>query len=138
MFLRVIAALAAFCGATAFAFAEPYDGERPIEWPKYLLVGKSYDATLSCSKLNEEIDKVDIDITALHKAKVRVEDALRLSIDTQNSAGREEGGVLLNTAVSRAGQIYTVGRAQIRESLRIAEARRDHLQSFQGSCQKNS
>lgn len=136
MLLRVIA-VSAFCSFTALAFADPYDGERPIEWPKYLLVGKSYDATLSCSKLNEEIDKVDTDITALHKAKVRVEDALRLSIDTQNSAGREEGGVLLNTAVSRAGQIYTVGRAQVRESLRIAEERRDHLETFRGSCQKN-
>ena len=119
---------------TAAASAGSYYPDPAIVWPTYLLVEKSYDAQLTCPRLASEIAKVESDITLLKRAQVRVEDALRISYDTQGSAGREQGGAMLNTAITRAGFLYTEGREQIRESRRIAEARRDHLQGLTGSC----
>jgi len=118
--------------------ADPYYKDPDIVWPTYTLVSKSYDSTLSCPQLQAEIDKVDADIRLLRHAQDKVEDAMRRSFDTQNSAGREVDGTLLNTAVSKAGSIYTEGREQIRESRRVAELRRSHLGELTASCRKAS
>jgi hypothetical protein len=129
-----ISLLAAAAVLSAPALAGPYYPDPAIVWPTYLLIEKSYDSALSCPKLAAEIDKVSGDISLLAKAQVQVQEALRNSFDTQNSAGREVDGALLNTAYSRAGSLYSEGRMQIRESRRIAEARRDHLKSLEKTC----
>jgi len=123
-----------FLGLFAPAWAGPYYPEAEIVWPTYVLVVKSYDVALSCPQLQAEIAKVDGDIHLLHVAQNRVEDALRAAYDTQGASGREVGGSMLNTAVTKAGGTYTEGRAQIRESARIAQLRRDHLQDLSGQC----
>ncbi|MDR3526782.1 MAG: hypothetical protein P4L57_05845 [Rhizomicrobium sp.] len=133
MMLRRFIVLA-FVGLAAPAGADPYYPAGDIAWPTYLLVTKSYDATLSCGQLQSEIAKVDGDIHLLHVAQNRVEDALRTAYDTQGATGRDVGGAMLNTAVTKAGLIYSQGRDQIRESARLASLRREHLQNLAARC----
>lgn len=135
MFTRGILALGlGFAIFSLPAAADPYYKDPDIVWPTYTLVSKSYDITLTCPKLQAEIDKVEADIRLLNHAQNKVEEAMHRSFDTQNSAGRDVDGALLNTAVSKAGSIYTEGREQIRESRRVAELRREHLQGLASTC----
>jgi len=133
MMLRSFAVLA-LLGLAAPVGADPYYPNAEIVWPTYLLVTKSYDASLTCEQLRVEIAKVDGDIHLLHVAQDRVEDALHAAYDTQGSTGREVGGAMLNTAVTKAGLMYSQGREQIRESARLAALRHDHLKDLAARC----
>jgi hypothetical protein len=124
------------CAAVLWAApvsADPYFKDPDIVWSNYVLIEKPYDTKLSCPRLKAEIAHVESDIRILIKAQRRTEDAIRQAFDTQNSMGRDQGG-FLNTGTSKVAFAYVKGRDQIKESRRIAELRRDHLQSLLPSC----
>jgi hypothetical protein len=123
---------AAFVLCTAVRPAQDDD----IVWPTYLLVEKSYDKTLTCSRLRTEIDRVNADIKTLIKARLMSEKALRQAYDTQSAVGREQGG-FLNTGTAKEAFSYAEAREQIKESRRIAELRRDHLMELLPSCKQS-
>lgn len=106
-----------------------------IVWPTYTLVEKSYDKTLTCSRLQAEIDHVNSDIKMLIKARLMSEKALHQAYDTQSAVGRDQGG-FLNTGTAKVAFSYADAREQIKESRRIAELRRDHLRDLLPSCKQ--
>jgi hypothetical protein len=131
----LLAAGSAFAiGAASFASNSIKFHDDDIIWPTYVLVTKSYDAKLTCTRLRAEIAYVESDIRLLVKARLKAEQALRTSYDTQTSMGREQAGAFLNTATNKAGFSYVEARDQIRESRRVAELRRDHLNELLPNC----
>jgi hypothetical protein len=124
--------IAVLAGATVLAV--PVAAGDDIVWPVYTLVAKSYDTRLTCPQLRAEIGNVEKDIRILTKARRQTEEAIRTMRETQTSMGRDQGGSFLNTGTSKASFEYIEARDQMKESKRIAELRRDHLNGLVPSC----
>jgi hypothetical protein len=123
-------AAAAMLSATAATAAGPMGD---IVWPEYTLVSKPHDAQLTCPQLKAEIDRVDADLTLLHDAQVKAEEAVRIERDMRSPTGR----AMADTSSIRTrdgGVTYVETRGKIKESRRTAQKRYDHLMALVPAC----
>ena len=106
-----------------------------IVWPTYDRVEKPSDPGLGCRALGSEIAQVAADIKLLNHAKVRTEDVLRSAFDMERYAGTTSpGGEHMAGGPVNGKEAYATAREQIVGSLKVAEARRDHLKSLEPAC----
>jgi hypothetical protein len=107
-----------------------------IVWPEYTLVSKPYDEQLTCPRLKAEIDRVDADLSLLHEAQVKAEEAVRIERDMRSPTGR----AMADTSSMRTadgGATYVETRGKIKESRRTAQKRYNHLMELLPSCKES-
>ncbi len=127
--LAVVLLMAAQPGAWA------QQSQSDVVWPTYDLVEFPSDTKLGCDALAAEITHVGADIRMLNKAKLRVEDILHSAFDMERYGGsRGPGSSRIPIGAVDGKETYATARGQIVVSLKVAEARQDHLKSLEPAC----
>jgi hypothetical protein len=106
-----------------------------IVWPTYDQARQVADGLLNCGALDKEIAHTAADVELLEHAKARVEDVLHSAFDMERYGGTNSpGGQRIAGGSVYGKEAYSAARGQIVESLRVAQKRRDWLQTLKPSC----